>query len=161
MSDEARGSESVAQKGGVVTDQAAQHGVRTDTAPQEIRSRSADPGQSSYGGFRNEDPGMQHQADASQAPATGYGARGSQASGGPPDAADHDLQDRVCERLWRSGLDVSEVSVQVVAGFVSLEGVIGSREARRALEECVDAIPRVHDIANRVRVRRDETRLRG
>ena len=39
-------------------------GVRTDRKADEIRSRSADPGQSSYGGFRNEDPRRQHQADA-------------------------------------------------------------------------------------------------
>lgn len=39
-------------------------GVRTDRKADEIRSRSADPGQSSYGGFRNEDPRKQHQANA-------------------------------------------------------------------------------------------------
>lgn len=37
-------------------------GVRTDRRADELKSRSADPGQSSYGGFRNEDPGAQHQA---------------------------------------------------------------------------------------------------
>lgn len=39
-------------------------GARTDRKADEIRSRSADPGQSSYGGFRNEDPRKQHQANA-------------------------------------------------------------------------------------------------
>ncbi|WP_066740705.1 hypothetical protein [Cupriavidus sp. D384] len=37
-------------------------GVRTDRRADQLKSRSADPGQSSYGGFRNEDPGAQHQA---------------------------------------------------------------------------------------------------
>lgn len=37
-------------------------GVRTDK--QQVKSRSADPGQSSYGGFKNEDTRRQHQTDA-------------------------------------------------------------------------------------------------
>lgn len=40
----------------------ANPGVRTDRRADQLKSRSADPGQSSYGGFRNEDPGAQHQA---------------------------------------------------------------------------------------------------
>ncbi|RZT42491.1 hypothetical protein [Cupriavidus agavae] len=40
-------------------------GVREDRDAGEIKSRSADPGQSSYGGFKNEDPGKQHQGKAS------------------------------------------------------------------------------------------------
>ncbi|MBB2916894.1 hypothetical protein [Cupriavidus alkaliphilus] len=39
-------------------------GARMDREASEIKSRSADPGQSSYGGFRNEDPRRQHQAEA-------------------------------------------------------------------------------------------------
>ena len=37
-------------------------GVHTDRKANEIRSRSEDPGQSSYGGFKNENPGKQHQS---------------------------------------------------------------------------------------------------
>ena len=79
MSDEARISEPAAQQRGVVTNESADHGVRTDVAPGEVRSRSADPGQSSYGGFRNEDPAMQHQADASKQDAAGKGGHQSTA----------------------------------------------------------------------------------
>ncbi|SOY44564.1 hypothetical protein [Cupriavidus taiwanensis] len=39
-------------------------GARMDRDASEIKSRSADPGQSSYGGFRNEDPRKQHQAQS-------------------------------------------------------------------------------------------------
>ncbi|MCO4893125.1 hypothetical protein MKD50_27400 [Cupriavidus sp. WGtm5] len=39
-------------------------GARMDREASEIKSRSADPGQSSYGGFRNEDPRRQHQAES-------------------------------------------------------------------------------------------------
>lgn len=41
--------------------EAANPGVRTDRKASEIRSRSDDPGQSSYGGFKDQDPGRQHQ----------------------------------------------------------------------------------------------------
>ncbi|TDF63603.1 hypothetical protein [Cupriavidus sp. L7L] len=43
-------------------------GVRTDRDARDIKSRSEDPGQSSYGGFKNQDPGRQHQGDASRKP---------------------------------------------------------------------------------------------
>lgn len=43
-------------------------GARTDRQPEDIRSRSADPGQSSYGGFKNEDPRKQHQATPERKP---------------------------------------------------------------------------------------------
>lgn len=39
-------------------------GARMDRDAGEIKSRSADPGQSSYGGFKNEDPRRQHQAQS-------------------------------------------------------------------------------------------------
>ena len=48
----------------------ANPGVRTDQRADQLKSRSADPGQSSHGGFRNEDPGAQHQA-TSESPETG------------------------------------------------------------------------------------------
>lgn len=37
-------------------------GVRTDR--EQVQSRSADPGQSSYGGFKDQDPRIQHQSEA-------------------------------------------------------------------------------------------------
>lgn len=52
-------------------------GARMDRDASEIKSRSADPGQSSYGGFRNEDPGAQHQATSAspgKRPKKGHGA---------------------------------------------------------------------------------------
>lgn len=38
-------------------------GARMDRDASQIKSRSADPGQSSYGGFKNEDPQRQHQGE--------------------------------------------------------------------------------------------------
>lgn len=38
-------------------------GTRETAEGESIKSRSDDPGQSSYGGFKNEDPGLQRQQD--------------------------------------------------------------------------------------------------
>lgn len=124
---------------------AAAPGTRTDRAGDAVQSRSADPGQSSYGGFKNEDPSFQRQGDAS----AGRGAS--------PRYSDERIQDRVCERLWRAGLDVSEVTVSVQGGHVTLEGSVGSRDDRRRIEDCVDACPGVTDIRNRIRVAADRS----
>ncbi|MGY8525532.1 BON domain-containing protein [Paracidovorax citrulli] len=126
-------------------------GTRTDRSGDEVQSRSADPGQSSYGGFRNEDPSFQRQGDASRQQQGGAG--GGQRSF----YSDERIQDRVCERLWRDGMDVSEVSVEVRNGHVTLEGTVGSRDERRRIEECADECPGVADVENRIKVRPDNT----
>lgn len=126
-------------------------GVRSDRSESQIQSRSADPGQSSYGGFKNEDTRFQHQSGS---PSQG-GAPSSGQQGGS--RADERLRDRVCEQLWRTGLDVSEVSVDVSGGYVTLEGTVGSRDERRAIEDCVDRCAGVADITNRIRVEPDRT----
>ncbi|WP_244259070.1 BON domain-containing protein [Cupriavidus gilardii] len=124
-------------------------GTRTDRSGDEVRSRSADPGQSSYGGFKNENPSYQRQGDA--------GRESGQRAGSRISYSDDRILDRVCERLWRAGLDVSEVSVRVEGGHVTLEGQVGSRTARRQIEECVDACQGVSDIENRIRVAPDRS----
>lgn len=55
-----------------------------ETAPgEEIRSRSADPGQSSYGGFKNENPGKQkQQLDSDSAGHEGESGAGDDGDGG-------------------------------------------------------------------------------
>lgn len=125
-------------------------GTRTDRSGDEVQSRSADPGQSSYGGFRNEDPSFQRQGDASRQQQGGAGGQRAFYS-------DERIQDRVCERLWRDGMDVSEVSVEVRNGHVTLEGTVGSRDERRRIEECADECPGVADVENRIKVRSDNT----
>ncbi|WP_082928329.1 BON domain-containing protein [Cupriavidus gilardii] len=129
-------------------------GTRTDRSGDEVRSRSADPGQSSYGGFKNENPSYQRQGDAARGSETGSARNRVSYS-------DDRILDRVCERLWRAGLDVSEVSVRVEGGHVTLEGQVGSRMARRQIEACVDACQGVSDIENRIRVAPDRTESQG
>ncbi len=71
--------------------------------------------------------------------------------------SDASLQDLLCERLWRSGIDVSEVSLTVQEGEVTLEGAIGTRADRARIEDTIDHIPGVRAVENRVRVAPDRT----
>lgn len=122
-------------------------GVRADQTPGQIQSRSADPGQSSYGGFKGQDPRYQHQT-------SNAGDTSHRATRVRSDASMHDL---LCERLWRSGLDVSEVSLTVRDGEVTLEGAIGSRGDRERVEDAIEHIPGVRSVENRIRVAQDRS----
>lgn len=160
-----------------------------------LRSRSADPGQSSYGGFRNEDPSYQReQVYGSRNPSysgpTSYGDEeggyyGDRPRGGDelgmsfetaerggynrgPTAwrdrgsvrtgpkgytrSDERVRENVCEYLAHSGLDVSDVSVSVADGRVTLEGTAPDRRTKHRIEDCTDACAGVQDVDNRIRV---------
>lgn len=69
--------------------------------------------------------------------------------------ADERVLDDVCERLSRSGLDVSEVSVRVVGGEVVLEGSVPERGTKYAIENIADSCLGVTDVDNRLRVAQD------
>lgn len=78
-SDFGRGDERMRDEGG---SERGYPGVHTTSEGGEIHSRSADPGQSSYGGFSNEDPRLQRQQDNSdpvqeQSPAEKKNAKNS------------------------------------------------------------------------------------
>lgn len=66
---------------------------------------------------------------------------------------DERIREDVCERLGRSGLDVADVSVDVAAGRVTLQGTVDDRRAKHAIEDCADACMGVEDVDNRIRVR--------
>lgn len=141
-----------------------------------LYSRSADPGQSSYGGFTNEDPGYQgqqfHSGHARRdyaVPVQGDGMQGRWPYADPGEGfrerrimprgykrSDERLLEDVCERLSHSGLDVSDVSVQVDQARVTLEGSVASRWVKHAVEDCVDDCLGIEDIDNRIRVARPE-----
>lgn len=168
-------------------------GGRTTRAA--LRSRSADPGQSSYGGFSNEDPSYQRQQvygsrDSSYAGPTSFGdeeggyygdrpvwddeqdlsfqtaERGGYNRG--PQAwrdrgsrridprgyirSDERVREIVCEHLAHSGLDVSDVSVNVAEGCVTLEGTVPDRRTKHRVEDSVDACAGVKDVDNRIRI---------
>ncbi|WP_454737881.1 BON domain-containing protein [Cupriavidus necator] len=77
-------------------------------------------------------------------------------AGGTPQA-DVALQAALCERLWDSGLDMSEVSLRVAQGRVTLEGAIGTAADREAVEACVRGCAGVSEVVNRIRVAPDRT----
>ena len=209
---------------GTQYEQGGQYPGSRETGPFEgVRSRSADPGQSSYGGFRGEDPRWQRQQlrygdespyDEIEGPAYsrrnerysgsrgqagraddggyrggygegrgggygsgyggsygggghggdygGYGADegGDYASRGKSQRispkgyvrSDQRVLEDLCERLSHSGLDVSDVSVDVTDGTVTLEGTVPSRHMKHAIEDCADDCLGVTDIQNRIRV---------
>ncbi|MDM9557684.1 MULTISPECIES: BON domain-containing protein [Bordetella] len=159
-------------------EQGGQYPGTRATGPFEgLRSRSADPGQSSYGGFRDEDPRWQRQQlDYGDEPSYGefegqshdwnYGERRGDPYGwqGQPRSksqritpkgyvrSDERVREDLCERLSHSGLDVSDVSVDVSDGVVALEGTVPDRRTKHAIEDCADDCLGVTDIQNRIRV---------
>ncbi|WP_042878996.1 BON domain-containing protein [Cupriavidus necator] len=71
--------------------------------------------------------------------------------------ADAALQAECCARLWDAGLDVSEVSLRVAQGRVTLEGAIGTAADRDAVEACVRGCAGVAGIVNHIQVAPDRT----
>ncbi len=173
---------------------------------QGVVSRSADPGQSSYGGFTNEDPSYQYQQrqpggypgdqeyrvprmgepgpwqrsgghqqdssygenrqwygeDAHRDHRRGWGAQ-SQRRTSPKGytRSDDRVREDICERLSHSGLDVSEVSVEVKDGTVTLEGTVEDRWTKYVIEDHADDCLGVKEIDNRIRVLRSQGYSRG
>lgn len=160
-----------------------------------VRSRSADPGQSSYGGFSHEDPSYQRQQvygsrDASYSGPTSFGDDEGGYYGDRPTwddesevsfetaerggynrglqswrdrgsrrvdpkgyvRSDERVREIVCEYLAHSGLDVSDVSVSVAQGCVTLEGTVPDRRTKHRVEDSVDACAGVQDVDNRIRI---------
>lgn len=113
---------------------------------QRVRSRSADPGQSSYGGFSHQDPRRQRQELRDYTMPKGY------------TRSDERIRDDICERLAYSGLDVSNVEVNVDQGTVTLEGTVAHRSSKHTIEDYVDDCMGVQDIENRIRVQRANER---
>lgn len=69
--------------------------------------------------------------------------------------SDERIREDICESLSYSGLDVSDVTVDVSNGQVSLSGTVKDRRDKHAIENCADRCLGVHDVDNRIRVSRD------
>lgn len=68
--------------------------------------------------------------------------------------SDDRLREAVCERLaHRDHLDVSEVTVDVQSGVVTLEGHVIDRRMKYEIEDIVDDTFGVSDVVNRLHVR--------
>src|SRR5690554_5003394 len=124
----------------------AEEGSHAARGDERIRSRSADPGQSSYGGFSHQDPRRQRHELRDYTLPKGY------------TRSDERLREDICERLAYSGLDVSDVEVKVDQGAVTLEGTVAHRSSKHTIEDYVDDCMGVQDIDNRIRVQRASER---
>jgi len=68
-------------------------------------------------------------------------------------ASDDRVREEVCEHLWRGAhVDVSDVSVEVHQGIVTLEGTVPFRQMKYAIETIAASCRGVHDVENRIRV---------
>jgi HSP20 family molecular chaperone IbpA len=68
--------------------------------------------------------------------------------------SDERIQDEVCERIARSGVDADEVEVRVNEGEVTLTGRVEERWQKRRLEDVVDDVFGVQEVHNQLRVGR-------
>jgi len=67
--------------------------------------------------------------------------------------SDERMKEDISERLYGAyHVDSSEVTVEVRAGKVTLEGMVPSRHMKHAIEDMVDGCPGVMEIDNRIRV---------
>jgi osmotically-inducible protein OsmY len=79
----------------------------------------------------------------------------SRARRGPKNYArsDERISELVCERLVQEqSVDVSDVSVEVTNGRVTLDGTVPDRQTRHLIEDVVDGCWGVQDIENRIQV---------
>lgn len=68
---------------------------------------------------------------------------------------DERIHEDVCERMMgESGIDPSDVTVQVSQGTVVLTGTVPNRQMKYRIEELADRCPGVTEVENRVRVNR-------
>jgi uncharacterized protein (TIGR02284 family) len=71
--------------------------------------------------------------------------------------SDERIREDVCERLMMSGLDASEVTVDVRDGTVILEGYVTERRTKYAIEDTAEQAFGVDDVENNVRVSRGQS----
>jgi len=90
----------------------------------------------------------------------GTGAyRESYVGRGPKDykRSDDRIREDVSDRLEQDAfVDASDVTVDVRDGEVTLNGTVGSRDQKRAAEDCVEAVSGVREVHNRLRVNRQD-----
>ncbi|HEX8755352.1 MAG TPA: BON domain-containing protein [Steroidobacteraceae bacterium] len=99
------------------------------------------------GGYYGFGPGSP-ESDWRKVPRYPPGPKGYQRS-------DERLREDISERLMQARyIDSSDVTVQVSAAKVTLEGTVPERRMKHAIEDLVDACPGVQDIENRIRVKR-------
>lgn len=77
----------------------------------------------------------------------GVGPKGYQRS-------DERIKEDVCECLYaHHDIDASDIEVEVKEGTVSLSGSVDSRRTKRMIEDEIEHLPGIRDIANHLRLR--------
>jgi hypothetical protein len=76
--------------------------------------------------------------------------------------SDPRIQEDVCDRLTADPqIDASEIEVSVQDGEVTLDGCVDDRSIKRAAEDCIEALPGVIQVHNRLRVQSAAARERN
>lgn len=109
-----------------------------------------------------EDYGVEAGRNFRQRPRTGMGAApvrgpyGQARPSGPKNytRSDERVREEVCERLAHApGLDVSDVTVAVIDGVVTLTGSVDNRRVKYEVEDIADDTYGVSDVVNQIHVR--------
>ncbi|MFP5305906.1 MAG: BON domain-containing protein, partial [Gammaproteobacteria bacterium] len=114
-----------------------------------------DSGRFGYGGVIDESDRRRYQAARRAAAAPAAMSRRVQRGPKGYTRSDERIRDDICERLhYADDVDVGDVSVDVSAGTVKLEGTVPQRWMKYRIEDLCDDALGVLDIDNRIRVGR-------
>jgi len=94
--------------------------------------------------------------DASRGVQAAIAGRMSHAGKGPKGYArsDERIREEACERLTADEyVDASDIEVVVASGEITLEGTVPSRAMKHRAEACIEDLPAVRDVHNRLRIR--------
>jgi hypothetical protein len=101
--------------------------------------------------YRQERPGGQRRASASQPSFAGRGPQGYKRS-------DDRIMEDISEEMTRDhDLDASDISVEAKDGEVVLKGTVSDRESKRRAEEIAESCSGVKDVQNQIRIKRENS----
>jgi hypothetical protein len=116
-------------------------------------------GEGVYGGTPSQQRGWERHEQRGYEERGGYPQgepqRGRFAGRGPKgyQRTDERLREDICDRLMADPeIDASEMTVEVKAGEVTLDGSVPDRRTKRSAEDCVEEISGVRQVHNRLRV---------
>jgi hypothetical protein len=84
-------------------------------------------------------------------------AQGIHAGRGPKNyqRSDERITDEICERLTRDPeVDATNIEIAVQSGLVTLSGIVGDRQSKRAAEDLANDVWGVKDVQNQIKVQR-------
>jgi hypothetical protein len=121
-------------------------------------SEFGEAGPREFGAFSEKGP-HEYDRDFGRGAPQGWREHGRFAGRGPKGyrRSDERIHEEVCELLTADpDIDAGEMTVSVRNGEVNLEGSVDSRWAKRHAEDVIERVPGVHQVHNRLQVRRGE-----